>query len=156
LLEDLAQQDIATYVGFHFNENRFFNSFKTAEPQKAALLVQEIVEKASGMFLWVYLVVHSLLEGHSYADRVRDLEACLRALPSDLEALYHKLFRQVGTTYIKEACVSFRLLRAHLDLPHTFEGGNPALLELYMRCGQAYRLHGRLLTVKMQEPRRNL
>jgi hypothetical protein len=51
-------------------------------------LVEEIVEKANEVFLWVKLVVQSLLAGLGNRDSITDLQRRLRELPSDLEKLY--------------------------------------------------------------------
>jgi hypothetical protein len=50
---------------------------KKEDPQNAPQFVTEIVDRTSGVFLWVKLVVRSLLDGLSNFDRISDLQASL-------------------------------------------------------------------------------
>jgi energy-coupling factor transporter ATP-binding protein EcfA2 len=54
-------------------------------------LVDEIVQKAQGVFQWVYLVVRSTLRGFSNEDSFATLQARLRLLDTDLEALFQRM-----------------------------------------------------------------
>lgn len=75
--------------------------------------MNDIVDKAVGVFLWVYLVVGELLEGLSNADRMTDLQKRLRSLPPDLEALFKRLMRNLEPLYLRHACELFRLVLVH-------------------------------------------
>lgn len=133
LLEDLTKHDIDLYVARHFNQNRRFLELKEERPEAAVQLLDDIVQKATGVFLWVVLVVDSLLEGLSNSDRLPNLEARLNALPADLEALFDKLLFRLQPQYFKEACETFRLLRTYRDMTRSSLGdGNPTLLSLYL------------------------
>jgi len=139
LLQWLTHRDIVTYVTEHFHENEHFVRLRACYPAESQTLIPKIVEKASGVFLWVYLVVQSLLEGLSNADRMSDLQARLAALPSDLEALFDVILARLRPTgrlqpnYYEQACETFRLLRAYREAPRHIlgGGGNPTLLALY-------------------------
>ena len=61
-LEDLTREDIKSYVQSTLEENPRFKVLK-ARDDRTQDLVQVIVEKAQGVFLWVILVVKSLLQG---------------------------------------------------------------------------------------------
>jgi hypothetical protein len=47
----------------------------TVEPVEAPKLIEEIVTAASGVFLWVKLIVASLLKGLGEHDEISDLQA---------------------------------------------------------------------------------
>jgi hypothetical protein len=135
-LERLTQKDIASYVDDHLKQNVHYNRLVDCEPQAAESLVPEIIEKAAGVFLWVYLVVQSLLEGLSHADRASDLHARLQSLPSELEDLFNLILDRLHPTYFKQACESFRLIRSYREATlfatgDLQTGGNPTLLGLY-------------------------
>ena len=117
LLERLTHNDIHKYVISKFEENNSYARLKRREPENAAQLVQNVADKASGVFLWVYLVVKSLLEGLSYADRMSDLQIRLDALPPDLESLFEKMLNRLDPTYFNRACQLFRLILAN-EQPH--------------------------------------
>lgn len=78
------------------------------EPGIGTRLASEIVQKADGVFLWVKLVVSSMLDGLGNFDRGADLERRLSELPEDLENLYwHMIYRVKPVWYLEEG---FRLL----------------------------------------------
>jgi hypothetical protein len=115
LLEDLTRADISTYVTESFHDNEHYLGLQLDKPAEADALIQNIVRKASGVFLWVRLVVESLLEGLLNSDRLHHLQMRLDALPSDLEALFDNLLHELGPVYFKEACQIFYLMRVHRE-----------------------------------------
>lgn len=133
LLEQITHKDIVLYVNSQFDENEYFRRLKDREPHKASDLVQQVVGKSSGVFLWVYLVVESLLQGLSNSDRMSDLQVRLDALPSDLEELFDKLLSRLDPEYFTRACKVFRLIHAYneLAMASLVSEGTPTLLELY-------------------------
>lgn len=112
LLERLTQEDIKRYVLDKFEQNKRYAKLKTRQPDLSSKLVDEVVEKANGVFLWVYLVVKSLLEGLRDSDRVCDLQRRLDSLPSDLEELFDRLLKRLDTFHFKHACQLIRIVRA--------------------------------------------
>jgi hypothetical protein len=88
ILQDLTYRDIEMYVSDMLGEHQRMLELKKEDPEGAPQLVTEIVDRASGVFLWVKLVVRSLLDGLSNYDRVSDLQERLWILPVDLEDLY--------------------------------------------------------------------
>jgi hypothetical protein len=115
-LERLTKRDIETYVNGHFHDNEHYRRLHLEEPTAATALLQHLVTKAQGVFLWVYLVTQSLPQGFSNSDKISDLQARLDALPSDMQALFNKLLNRLELQYFKQACESFRLLRAYRDM----------------------------------------
>lgn len=116
-LQDLSYPDIKHYVTAHFNDNSGFVQLCKREPGFADQLVNNIVNKASGVFLWVHLVVASLLTGMEFADRVSDLQKRLECLPPDLELLYEKIILSLDPFYLEHAAQLFRLVQESLDPP---------------------------------------
>lgn len=62
-LQDLTLPDIQTYVRDKLENHPRIILLEQDEPHHADELAREIVSKASGVFLWVVLVVRSLLRG---------------------------------------------------------------------------------------------
>lgn len=107
-LQDLTFNDIQLYVNNRFHHDERFQELELEEPGLGPDLALQVVVKASGVFLWVNLVVHSLLEGIQNYDRGVDLERRLGELPEDLTELYwHMLDRVKPVWYLEEG---FRLL----------------------------------------------
>jgi hypothetical protein len=112
LLEQLSYSDIKLYVRDKFEENRRYVQLRSREDTYAADLVESVVQKASGVFLWVYLVVDSLLQGLDNADRVSDLQRRLELIPSDLEELFDKMLNSLEPFYFSHACQLIQIIRA--------------------------------------------
>ncbi|KAH7357440.1 hypothetical protein BKA66DRAFT_612717 [Pyrenochaeta sp. MPI-SDFR-AT-0127] len=134
-LERLTHKDISIYVAGHFDNNEHYSRFRLDNPAAASTLLADIADRAHGVFLWVYLVVQSLLEGLVNSDRLLDLRTRLDALPSGLESLFDKLLCRLQPEYFRQACEMFRLLRAHREVTsyvHIIGSEqHPTLLGLY-------------------------
>jgi len=108
VLQNLTFDDIRIYVRTRLSVHERMKEVELEEPGISARLASEIVTKASGVFLWVKLVVNSLLDGLGNFDRGTDLERRLGELPEDLENLYwHMIDRVKPVWYLEEG---FRLL----------------------------------------------
>ena len=57
----LTQDDMATFVAKRFQDNRCYIELKHIYPQETTQLMEEIVLKANGVFLWVSLGVTDLI-----------------------------------------------------------------------------------------------
>jgi hypothetical protein len=107
-LQDLTQNDIGIYIYGMFNDNPRVSLLNPDYSNKLRLLVQEIIAKASGICLWVRLVVKSLLAGIRNRDSISDLRRRLKILPADIKALYMYLLEQVEDVYRAQ---SYRMLQ---------------------------------------------
>ena len=114
-LEDLTYSDIQRYVHYNFHQNPDFSKLEHREPEYASRLLEEIVRKAAGVFLWVNLVTTSLLAGLSNADRVTDLQRRLDLLPPELENLYQKMLDSLDPFYLEHASEFFQFIRTTPD-----------------------------------------
>lgn len=91
MLQGLTYTDIKHYITANFQRDFGFTQLRRREPKYASQLIEDVVAKASGVFLWVHLVVVSLITGMCYRDRVSDLKRRLDQLPADLENLYERI-----------------------------------------------------------------
>lgn len=62
-------------------------------------LLDEIVYRAEGVFLWAFLVTNSLMEGITNEDTVDELKERLESLPTDLERLFKHMLDGVEPMY---------------------------------------------------------
>ncbi|KAF2803353.1 uncharacterized protein BDZ99DRAFT_400033, partial [Mytilinidion resinicola] len=107
-LQDLTRNDIQLYVQNHLEENEHFIRLKTRDP-RCVDLVQEIVDRAQGVFLWVFLVVRDLVQGLTNSDRIVDLQRRLRRLPTDLEPYFKHILDTVEDIYKDQTAETFQL-----------------------------------------------
>lgn len=107
-LEQLTQADIQRYVTDKFRGDA---QFRKLEANNASFsdLIQEVVVRAQGVFLWVFLVVRDLLEGFTYHDTVATLRSRLLSFPPDLEQYFQHMMNSIPAFYRKETAHAFRI-----------------------------------------------
>jgi hypothetical protein len=111
-LQDLTFADIQAYVSDKLADHRRMRQLAKANPELASRLTDEIVTKASGVFLWVTLVVKSLLDGLRNRDTIVDLQRRLQDLPKDLASLYSHMLKQLEPLYQRKAAETFQIFSA--------------------------------------------
>jgi NACHT domain len=114
-LEKLTYDDIKSFVTSRFHNEPIFKQLRRQEAEFADQLVEDIVSKASGVFLWVTLVVSSLIAGMGFGDRVSDLQKRLNILPPDLSKLYEKMLQSLDEFYLEHAAQLFSLVGANSE-----------------------------------------
>lgn len=117
MLEDLTKEDIKSYTTSKLMNERAFRQLHKLQPTNTAKLINFIVGKASGVFLWVYLVVASLIVGMRDGDRLSDLQRRLEELPAELEDLFSHMVNNLKPEYLAHAATIFELMRSELRPP---------------------------------------
>ncbi|CAG2016815.1 unnamed protein product [Fusarium graminearum] len=110
LLQDYTQPDILHYVGSQLKQNEGFARLERRDPEYASMLIDNITAKSSGVFLWIRLVVKSLLAGLTHDDRISDLQKRLDLLPPDLEDLYSAITDSLDPFYFSHAAQYFKFV----------------------------------------------
>ncbi|KAL6399725.1 high-affinity nicotinic acid transporter [Ilyonectria robusta] len=111
-LQDLTHDDIRKFIQDNLNEDVRFNKLQQRNKTAAEGLGLEITERAHGVFLWVFLVVRSLLRGLRNEDDISDLIRRLRELPSDLRKYFDRMFVTIEDVY-RERTARLFLTMAH-------------------------------------------
>ncbi|KAI0480489.1 hypothetical protein GGR56DRAFT_275554 [Xylariaceae sp. FL0804] len=115
-LQDLNAGDISRYV----HETLTFSENDLSEGDKQEI-VQLIVDKSEGVFLWSRLVIHNLNRGLALGDNYDLLRSRIHNLPSDLAKLYQDMWTRMNENdpvYRKDAA---KILKVVLAL-HKLEG----------------------------------
>ncbi len=103
-LQDLTDKDIRTYVS---------DKLKPLLPLESSgglsNVLCSVTMRAQGVFLWVELVVKSLMRGLQNDDSFEQLEARVNSTPSDIEALYAKMLSDIDVAHRPEAAVLFQM-----------------------------------------------
>lgn len=131
-LQDLTFLDIETYVNDVLKSHRRMKGLANKEPKHAAELIQEIIAKADGVFLWVTLVTKSLLNGLMNKDGIEDLRRRLRELPASLGALYKHMLKHVDPLYEKQAAMTFKIFQEMWPNWSSRAGSDITALELHL------------------------
>jgi hypothetical protein len=103
VLQEIKLNDVLRFAKDKSCSSRGFAMLEANELQYALKLVFRIAKKASGVYLWVHLVVDSLLTGLSNCDRISDLEKWPEEIPGDLELLYGNMLRSIQKFYTSHA-----------------------------------------------------
>lgn len=103
-LQDLTRNDIRTYVTDRLLNDKIFRAM-ASEDHRYETLVEEVVDRAEGVFLWVFLVVRSLLDGIRERDLISGLQYRLDRLPQNLEACFRHMISQIDGAYRRSRTV---------------------------------------------------
>lgn len=95
-LHDLTREDIRHYVDSSIRQ--------ASEPHQGSAvdissLTLDITRRAEGVFLWVYLVVQSVLQGLDEGDSITILHQRVREFPRDLEGFFEAMLSRVDPVY---------------------------------------------------------
>lgn len=94
--------DISLYVRDKFGDHPQFEVLTAEGLGESRSLIEEIVSMSSGVFLWVSLVVKSLLKGLTNRDTLADLRKRLRELPDELDGLYSQMLSSIRPPFYFE------------------------------------------------------
>jgi hypothetical protein len=103
-LQDLTKNDIRGYT-----EELLRTRLQSRHGGEWENLVETIVDKSCGVFLWVVLVVRSLLTGLQNFDDISKLRYRLNEFPSELKDLYTAMFRHMPPAHRKQAAELFQI-----------------------------------------------
>lgn len=110
-LHDLTRKDIQIYVHDRLAQHERIARLSLQDSLCAANIISDIVSGSSGVFLWVRIVIESLLEGFQNYDSLEDLYTRLKAIPEDIEVLFDQMFHQIPTQYKLQSSRIFQLVR---------------------------------------------
>lgn len=102
-LEQLTHGDITHYVESELN------MVSEKYGKEARMFVSSIVEKAEGVFFWVYLVVRSLREGFEEGDSIKLMHQRLNDFPADLGEYFEHILTRVSKTYRAQTSQALKL-----------------------------------------------
>ena len=143
-LEDLTYEDIKKYTNDVLGHNRRWADMCRHYASPAAALVDEIVEKALGVFLWVVIVVHLIMDGLQDGDTLQELQKTVNSLPVELggvNGLYALMMKNIKVEHRRQ-CFEFIEVVKHSRRPQT-------TISLAQATGQS---HDDLFTDLAQSP----
>lgn len=111
-VQDLTQDDIRVYIRDNLQEDNRFLELEKQDRGGANQLAAQIQKKADGVFLWVYLVVRSLLRGLANSDTMTDLQFRLDELPAELEKYFELMLSTIEPIYRPRTALVFRVMLA--------------------------------------------
>jgi len=97
-VHDFTKADIRLYNNDNLENCRESQELQREE-KSCHQLVEQIIEEAQSVFLWVFLVTESLLDGLNGSDRIIDLQGRLRAFPSNLQEFFMHIYNSLEPIY---------------------------------------------------------
>lgn len=145
-MQDLTYNDVKNYVEDKLGQDPLMQKLEMAESGATLQLINGITSKASGVLLWVVLVVKRLRNGLQDYDTISDLLQKLDELPPSLEKLYVHILgsmsprnRRQGSKLLKAKSRSFlRRKRVGVAKPRKGECGVDALVLLKFKIHRRY------------------
>ncbi|KAG5752168.1 hypothetical protein H9Q70_005177 [Fusarium xylarioides] len=125
-LEDLSSGDILEYIQSQLYANRRIKLISKEKPTGVKNLVKSVTNKASGVFLWVVLVVRTLLEGLADGSNLEELQQITDECPQELLQLYEHMFDRMHERHRNQA---FRMFLFALE-SKSVSGQLPSVLQL--------------------------
>ncbi|KAK8109579.1 small s protein [Apiospora kogelbergensis] len=125
-IHTLTRLDIQSYVFDKLQSHPRMKMLMSRDEGKATALIQSVNDNSSGVFLWVRLVVQSLLEGLESSDGLEELQVRLEELPHDLHALYSVMLSRIPSNYLPQTAKLIQIVETA-----TVDGHHFSLLGLW-------------------------
>ena len=115
LLEKHTKRDIERFVKDILENDTRFTQAERAD-KKYGIFIREVIGRALGVFLWVFLVVNELLKGLGERNKLEDLQAKLDTMPDSLESYFKQMFDRIDRAHRTESAKVF-LITTHAVQP---------------------------------------
>ncbi|OBT54567.1 hypothetical protein VE04_05410 [Pseudogymnoascus sp. 24MN13] len=109
-LQDLTSDGIYLYVSGILHNDEKMKILYHDEKAEALKLEEEIVSAANGVFLWVGLVLNSLITGLGNLDDIAQLRERLVRVPPEIEELYKHMLKNIDGIYAEDAARIFGIM----------------------------------------------
>ncbi|KAF2734577.1 hypothetical protein EJ04DRAFT_523562 [Polyplosphaeria fusca] len=130
-VQELTRGDIKRFIDDRMNASEPFRALQVTSPQDCTEILTGICEKAQGVFLWVHLVLRSLLRGlHDNDDSIDILRQRLQEYPDTLDGYFDRMFQRIEKVYKKQ---SARILLVALASVDPLPLRTPSYIEQEMR-----------------------
>ncbi|KAH7258790.1 hypothetical protein B0J15DRAFT_303629 [Fusarium solani] len=116
-MQDLTFPDMKHYAMSRLAATRGFLELQFIFPGETEALIGELLGKANGVFLWLTLVVKSLLHAASQGRGLHHLQALVNALPSNIADLYSSIWSNIEDDIVSDSSKLLAIVRAAHDPP---------------------------------------
>jgi hypothetical protein len=132
-IHDYTQSDIQEYTLSRIGDSLGLARLEVS-PKRLESIAGQITSKASGVFIWVKLVVDELVRGIRDGTPLSVLEEDISKMPQELKDLYLRTLSRIEPAYVEECYVMLQIALCNLSaLP----------LEAFIKC-TSYTLRGKI------------
>lgn len=133
--ESLIELVLRAYPGFRMQDRNFKGieqyvsvtvtglGFAAKDEHRLKQLCADIAESADGVFLWARFAVSEVIGSYAKGDTTSELKRRLGEIPSDMEGIYARIFRRMGTNDRDEARLAFQLVCFAITDRYRKDGG---------------------------------
>jgi hypothetical protein len=111
-IQEKTKEEISLFANArltkHAQMQKLLNSEDTSDD--AMKLINSLLEKAQGVFVWVKLVANVILEGLTDGDELLELQRRLDDLPEELEELYERILTKIKKGQTQQSRLIFDIL----------------------------------------------
>ncbi|KAI0850613.1 prion-inhibition and propagation-domain-containing protein [Daldinia vernicosa] len=108
-LHHLTRADIRAYVEETIGSHRYMQGLLDRHPDEATAIMEDLVDKSSGVFLWVILACRSLILGFADYDRIHELRRRVDELPPELEEMFQHMLNGINKRHREQGSRMLRI-----------------------------------------------
>jgi len=109
-LHQLTRGDIIRYVQDTIGRHPYLLKLKHKHPPEVDQIINDMIDKSSGVFLWVVLACRSLLSGFTDCDRISELRSLVDELPGELQQMFEKMLSRIKGRHRVQGAKLFRMV----------------------------------------------
>ena len=110
-MNELTRRDIRSYVESMLQEHPRWNDLKI-DMGNAEWIINQITERATGVFLWVFMVTRQLRNGLTEYDSLSDMRRRLEKIPTDLGTSFKQILDSVEPFYHEKMATTLQIALA--------------------------------------------
>jgi hypothetical protein len=115
-LEKLTREDIKLFVREQLELSPGYHEFAATSPQVARKIINDIVDKSQGVFLWVSVISGLLETDFREGARISALQAAVDKLPSEVADLFRYIWDRTGKRFRAEASQFFQIMTTYQEI----------------------------------------
>ena len=117
-LQDLTSNDIRKYVDAQLlDAMKSYSVSSRGDTYRIQRMIEEIVKRAEGVFLWVVVAVRNIRQGLCGIVDLSELEKEIDDLPVEIEGLYLQILRRIKPPYQRDAAKIFQIVMFDAEVP---------------------------------------
>ncbi|KAK3396855.1 prion-inhibition and propagation-domain-containing protein [Sordaria brevicollis] len=131
-METLTEKDIKEYIHDVVGSHPYMEALDSSGGHRPSQVTDKLVQKASGVFLWVILACRSILDGFAAHDTIEELCQRVDNLPPELESLFVHMLNSVDRRYHEKMAKTLKIVHMVSQNPYwhsdrRYEYGLPTL-----------------------------
>ncbi|KAI1090901.1 prion-inhibition and propagation-domain-containing protein [Rostrohypoxylon terebratum] len=152
-LHHLTYPDIKAYVEDVIGKHRYMEGLMTRNPGESVEIMEYLVTKSSGVFLWVILACRSLLSGFADYDRIHELRRRVHELPPELEDMFQHMMNRIDKRHREQGSRMLRMCYTNTQAQDRKQAGYISSLGLALVDG-GYRSIRQISTLTKEQRHR--